>query len=75
MRVKYLETIGEIRLDLQQHRICCCNVLCFLTSTSIYAAVVKRFTKLATWCPRDAWGGVRTHASSRVKGCGRVSYL
>ena len=48
MPVKYLETVGEIRLDLQQHRICLEDVLCFLTRTSIYAAPVKRFTKLAT---------------------------
>ena len=47
MPTKCLRTLGEIRLDVQQQRICLEDVLCFLTSTSAYSAVHQRFTKLA----------------------------
>lgn len=47
MPTKCLRTLGEIRLDVQQQRICLEDVLCFLTSTNAYSAVHQRFTKLA----------------------------
>ena len=45
---KILESVGEIRLDVGEHRICLEDVLCFLTGRDVYDHVAQRFKTLAS---------------------------
>ena len=42
---KILESVGEIRLDVGEHRICLEDVLCFLTGRDVYDHVAQRFKR------------------------------
>ena len=47
MPTKVISRVEDIRLDVEQQRICLEDVLSFLLTTSVYADMVKRFTKMA----------------------------
>ena len=47
MPTKVISRVEDIRVDVEQQRICLEDVLSFLLTTSVYADMVKRFTKIA----------------------------
>ena len=61
---KILESVGEIRLDVGEHRICLEDVLCFLTGRDVYDHVAQRFKTLASTHGLKALSNAlaRTHA-------------